>query len=220
VDKVLFVQIAKVDVEKREVWGRAVQEVPDKSKEIFDYATSAPLFRDWSAGFEKATADGPSRSATSARCTARSQRAKSRDRLQRRRQGDRHRREGRRRRRVEEGRGRLHRLLDRRQLREEMEGRRAHALHRAPGRDLPRRQSVRPDRALHRWSRPTASPKKRNSRHPAAPAPDPAAQTGGETAKAAAAIKRIPRSSPLLQVTSRRPSFRSRSTACRCSLRS
>jgi hypothetical protein len=56
VDKVLFVQIAKVDVEKREVWGRAVEEVADKAKEIFDYGTSAPLFRSWSAGFEKATA--------------------------------------------------------------------------------------------------------------------------------------------------------------------
>jgi hypothetical protein len=55
----LFVPVTKVDVEKREVWGRAVQEVPDKSKEIFDYATSAPLFRDWSAGFDKAT-DGKS----------------------------------------------------------------------------------------------------------------------------------------------------------------
>lgn len=55
----LFVPITKVDVEKREVWGRAVQEVPDKAKEIFDYETSAPLFRDWSAGFEKAT-DGKS----------------------------------------------------------------------------------------------------------------------------------------------------------------
>jgi hypothetical protein len=59
VDSVFFVPITKVDVEKREVWGRAVQEVPDKSKEIFDYATSAPLFRDWSAGFDKAT-DGKS----------------------------------------------------------------------------------------------------------------------------------------------------------------
>lgn len=58
-DPIYFVPITKVDVEKREVWGRAVQEVPDKSKEIFDYATSAPLFRDWSEGFDKAT-DGKS----------------------------------------------------------------------------------------------------------------------------------------------------------------
>jgi hypothetical protein len=35
----LFLQITKVDVEKREVWGRATQEVPDKSGEIFDYET-------------------------------------------------------------------------------------------------------------------------------------------------------------------------------------
>lgn len=55
----VFAQITKVDVEKREVWGRAVQEVPDKSREIFDYETSAPLFRAWSSEFEKAT-DGKS----------------------------------------------------------------------------------------------------------------------------------------------------------------
>ncbi len=55
----LFAPITKVDVEKREVWGRAVWEVPDKAHEIFDYATSAPLFRAWSADFEKAT-DGKS----------------------------------------------------------------------------------------------------------------------------------------------------------------
>lgn len=58
-DKILFVQLTKVDVEKREVSGRAVQEVPDKTKEIFDYDTSAPLFREWSSSFEKAT-DGKS----------------------------------------------------------------------------------------------------------------------------------------------------------------
>lgn len=55
----LFVPIAKVDVEKREVWGQAVAEVVDKSKEIFDYASSVPLFREWSAEFEKVT-DGKS----------------------------------------------------------------------------------------------------------------------------------------------------------------
>lgn len=55
----LFVPIAKVDVEKREVWGQAVAEVADKAKEIFDYATSVPLFREWSAEFEKVT-DGKS----------------------------------------------------------------------------------------------------------------------------------------------------------------
>lgn len=55
----LFFPIAKVDVEKREVWGRAVQEVADKSREIFDYDTSKPLFQAWSSEFEKAT-DGKS----------------------------------------------------------------------------------------------------------------------------------------------------------------
>lgn len=52
----LFAKLMKVDVEKRQVWGRATQEVPDKSGEIFDYETSVPHFKDWSAGFEKATA--------------------------------------------------------------------------------------------------------------------------------------------------------------------
>lgn len=51
----LFAKLVKVDVEKRQVWGRATQEVPDKSGEIFDYESSVPLFRDWSASFEKAT---------------------------------------------------------------------------------------------------------------------------------------------------------------------
>lgn len=55
-DKVLFARLVKVDVPKRQVWGRATQEVPDKAKEVFDYESSAPLFRNWSAGFEKATA--------------------------------------------------------------------------------------------------------------------------------------------------------------------
>jgi hypothetical protein len=55
----LFAQLTKVDVEKREVWGRASQEVPDKSGEIFDYETSLPLFEQWSGDIEKAT-DGKS----------------------------------------------------------------------------------------------------------------------------------------------------------------
>ena len=57
--KVLTAQITKVDVAKREVWGRAVEEVLDKSNEIFDYKSSVPLFRAWSADFDKAT-DGKS----------------------------------------------------------------------------------------------------------------------------------------------------------------
>jgi hypothetical protein len=55
----LFAQITKVDVEKREVWGRACQEVPDRSGEIFDYDSSKPLFEKWSGDIEKAT-DGKS----------------------------------------------------------------------------------------------------------------------------------------------------------------
>jgi hypothetical protein len=55
----LFVPITKVDVEKREVFGRAVQEVPDQSREIFDYASSVPHFKGWSSSFEKATESLP-----------------------------------------------------------------------------------------------------------------------------------------------------------------
>lgn len=55
----LFARITKVDVEKREVWGRAVEEVPDKAKEIFDYESSVPHFKNWSSSFEKATASLP-----------------------------------------------------------------------------------------------------------------------------------------------------------------
>ena len=55
----LFAQITKVDVAKREVWGRATQEVVDKAGEIFDYDSSVPFFKAWSAGFEKDT-DGKS----------------------------------------------------------------------------------------------------------------------------------------------------------------
>lgn len=55
----LFVPITKVDVARREVWGRLVQEVPDKSGEIFDYESSKPYFKAWSDEFSKAT-DGKS----------------------------------------------------------------------------------------------------------------------------------------------------------------
>ena len=56
---VLFFRLTKVDEAKREVWGRATQEVVDRSGEIFDYATSVPYFRAWSEGFAKDT-DGKS----------------------------------------------------------------------------------------------------------------------------------------------------------------
>jgi hypothetical protein len=55
----LFVPITKIDVARREVWGRLAHEVPDRSGEIFDYAGSKPYFKAWSEGFAKAT-DGKS----------------------------------------------------------------------------------------------------------------------------------------------------------------
>lgn len=45
--QVLFIPITKVDAQKREVWGRAAQEVGDHSGEILDYASSKPLFNAW-----------------------------------------------------------------------------------------------------------------------------------------------------------------------------
>lgn len=44
----LFAQIRKVDEAKRLVYARAVQETVDKVDEIFDYASSKPLFEAWS----------------------------------------------------------------------------------------------------------------------------------------------------------------------------
>lgn len=55
----IFARITKVDEAKREVWGRAVQEVPDLSGEIFDYVSSKPNFEAWSKKFSDAT-DGKS----------------------------------------------------------------------------------------------------------------------------------------------------------------
>ena len=55
----MFFRLTKVDEEKREVWGRATQEVVDKANEIFDYASSKPFFERWSEGFAKDT-DGRS----------------------------------------------------------------------------------------------------------------------------------------------------------------
>jgi hypothetical protein len=55
----LFAQITKVDEAKRLVTGRAVQEVPDRADEIFDYATSRPYFEAWSKSFADDT-DGKS----------------------------------------------------------------------------------------------------------------------------------------------------------------
>lgn len=55
----VFFKLTKVDEAKREVWGRATEEVVDKANEIFDYATSKPFFEKWSQGFSDAT-DGKS----------------------------------------------------------------------------------------------------------------------------------------------------------------
>jgi hypothetical protein len=55
----MFAQITKVDEAKRLVYGRAVQEVPDRADEIFDYAKSKPHFEEWSKSFESDT-DGKS----------------------------------------------------------------------------------------------------------------------------------------------------------------
>ena len=51
----LFAQIYKVDEARREVWGRAAQEVPDHSAEILDYDSSKPFFEKWSAEVSEAT---------------------------------------------------------------------------------------------------------------------------------------------------------------------
>lgn len=52
---IAFATLTKVDEAKRLVFGRAVQEVPDKTKEIFDYASSKPLFQKWSASQSEAS---------------------------------------------------------------------------------------------------------------------------------------------------------------------
>lgn len=55
----IFARITKVDEATGKVYGRAVQEVPDRSGEIFDYASSKPNFEKWSTDMAKAT-DGKS----------------------------------------------------------------------------------------------------------------------------------------------------------------
>jgi hypothetical protein len=51
----MLVPLTKIDQERRLVFGRAVQEVPDKSGEILDYATAKPAFEQWSKHFEQVT---------------------------------------------------------------------------------------------------------------------------------------------------------------------
>lgn len=50
-----FVQLAKIDVQKREVWGVAALEQPDRAREIMDYEKSLPNFINWSRDMEKAS---------------------------------------------------------------------------------------------------------------------------------------------------------------------
>ena len=45
----VFFQLNKIDEAQRLVYGRAVQEVPDRVGEIFDYESSVPNFKAWSA---------------------------------------------------------------------------------------------------------------------------------------------------------------------------
>lgn len=51
--KNLFIPITKVDAVQRIVYGVAAVEEVDKTNEIFDYATSKPLFEAWSAEAQK-----------------------------------------------------------------------------------------------------------------------------------------------------------------------
>lgn len=55
----LFVPILRKDATLREVHGVIAEETPDKANEIFDYASSEPYFRKWSAdALERTTAAG------------------------------------------------------------------------------------------------------------------------------------------------------------------
>jgi hypothetical protein len=51
----VFIPITKVDAVKREVWGTAAEEAPDKAKELMDYAASKPHFEAWSQAIQKAS---------------------------------------------------------------------------------------------------------------------------------------------------------------------
>ena len=51
----LFLPLAKVDLDRRLVTGVATAETPDRSGEIFDYASSRPYFEKWSAEAAAAT---------------------------------------------------------------------------------------------------------------------------------------------------------------------
>ena len=50
-----FIPLAKLDVARREVWGWAAEEAPDRGREIMDYAASKPRFLAWSEAMSKAS---------------------------------------------------------------------------------------------------------------------------------------------------------------------
>ncbi|HMW87559.1 MAG TPA: hypothetical protein PKD65_16160, partial [Nitrospira sp.] len=50
-----FLQLQKVDVAKREVWGVAALEQADRAREIMDYEKSLPNFINWSRDMNKAS---------------------------------------------------------------------------------------------------------------------------------------------------------------------
>ena len=50
-----FFQLRKIDEEKRLIWGQITSEVADKSGEVMDYASSKPLFEEWSSDIAKAS---------------------------------------------------------------------------------------------------------------------------------------------------------------------
>lgn len=52
---IAFARLTKIDESNRLVYGRACQEVPDHTGEIFDYEKSVPHFRAWSDEMSKAT---------------------------------------------------------------------------------------------------------------------------------------------------------------------
>jgi hypothetical protein len=51
----VFAQLTKIDEERRLVYGRATQEVVDRSGEIFDYESSKPFFEKWGASQSEAS---------------------------------------------------------------------------------------------------------------------------------------------------------------------
>lgn len=53
--RVAFAQLTKVDEEKRLVYGRATEQVPDRQNEQLDYAKSKPYFERWSSSQMKAS---------------------------------------------------------------------------------------------------------------------------------------------------------------------